>query len=317
VYNFGNFAEALAMPRKFQNISITFAKDAQCIGEQSKYLTTSISDDGQLITERIFQIGSEICKKISKDPDEVQALSHCDEISQENVKCLGKILNSRSDKLNQKSCVFVSFDENKLRIVQLDVSRLTPSVQIFPGQVCVIGGNNPRGKMFYVTELYSERILENYPFPSQRDLTEPISIVIASGPFTSGENLLFEHLDKLIENCQNNKPNILILTGTFFNAKTKLIFDLAAEIDEHFTKMLESVSERLGSDTKIIIVPSCDDINSSSCYPTRAYKLKKTLAAFANIFLATDPCTLDINGIKIAMTSTDITRHLEESEFCV
>lgn len=285
-------------------------------------MTTSMND-GQHIAERIFKIGHEFSKKILHDEktkgktntDDQVALSHCDELSQENVRCLGKIFcGGRADKLDQKSCTFIGFDENKMRVVQLDLSRLKPAAQIFPGEICVIGGNNPRGKNFAVTELYAERIIENCNYPSR--LTEMLNFVVASGPFTSDENLLFEYLEKLIENCQNNKPNVLILMGEFFNSKSKLIFDLATEVDEHFRKMLTSISERLGDDTKIVIVSSCHDINSSACYPTRPYAFKKDLGT-SNVFLAPDPCILDVNGIKIALTSVDVTQHLAESEFCM
>jgi DNA polymerase alpha subunit B len=89
------------------------------------------------------------------------------------------------------------------------------------------------------------------------------------------------------------------------------------ELDEHFKKMLNGISERIGNDTKVIIVSSGDDINSSACYPTRPYKLKHMLRPFPNLFMAPDPCIVDINGVQVAITSTDIAQHLSDSEYCV
>ncbi|KAG5670701.1 hypothetical protein PVAND_000948 [Polypedilum vanderplanki] len=317
--------------RNSQNILISLANlnGTQFLDEKVKYMTTAL-DDGEYVTDRIFKVGHEFSKKILCDAkakdiaddnefeDDRVALSHCDELSQEKVRCLGKIFcGGRTDKLDQKSCIFIGFDENKMRAVQLDLMRLKPSAQIFPGEICIISGSNPRGKTFSVTELHAERILQNCRLPSSHRLSEPINFVIASGPFTSDENLLFEYLDKLIENCQNNKPDVLILTGEFFNSKSKLIFDLATETDEHFRKMLVSISERLGEDTKVVVVSSVNDINGSACYPTRPYVFRKGLGTAQNIFLAPDPCILDINGIKIAVTSVDIIKHLADSEFCM
>lgn len=268
-------------------------------------------EDGQLMTERIFKIGEEITRKISPDV----ALTHCDELSQENVYCLGKIFyGGRGRKLDQKSALFIGFDENKLRTVQLDLSRFKTSASIFPGEICVIGGNNPRGKVFTVSELFNERLLSHSQLPTH--LNEPMTFVIASAPFTNDENLLFDPLEALIENCLNNKPNVLILTGAFLKSTSKLIFDLATEVDEHFRSMLTNISEKLGENTKIIVVASVDDINSSSCYPTRPYMFKNNNLP-PNIFLAPDPCILNINGIHIAITSVDITQHLADSEFCM
>lgn len=295
------------------------------IEERTKYMTVSAQDDGMLVAERIFNIGKEISKKILQDQNKKSteddegdqlALSHCDVMSHENVRCLGKIFCSgrSTDQLDQKSCIFIGFDENKSRVVQLDFSKLKPSVQVFPGEICIIGGNNPRGKTFYVNELYSERILENCELPTK--LNEPLHLVIASAPFTSSENLLFEYLEKLMVNCQNNKPDVLILTGAFLPIKSQLIFDVAMELDDHFRKMLAGISERVGEDTKVVIVSSAEDINSSACYPTRPYKLKK-LRPFPNLFMAPDPSIIDINGVQIGITSIDITQQLADAEYCV
>lgn len=320
---FGNFTSAAStLTKSTEKISINLANlfGTQWIDEKVKYMTASMND-GQYVTERIYQLGTEYTRKMlvdekRTDPNDRISLSHCDELTQDEVKTLGKIfIGGRADQLNQKSCTFIGFDENKLRVVQLDMTRMKPPVQIFPGQICVLGGTNPRGKSFTVSEIHAERILENCAYPLSR-LTEPLSFVIASGPYTSDDNLSFEYLDKLIENCQNNKPDVLILTGAFFNAKSQLIFDLATEVDEHFRKMINSISEKLGDGTQIIIVSSHDDINSSACFPTRSYEFKRGLNN-ANVFLAPDPCILNINGIKIGVTSVDVTKHLADSEFCM
>lgn len=320
VYSFGNYAAASAVTQNRKPTVSISIDEFKWIDEKAKYMTTSMVDDGQFVTERIFKVGSEISRKIlgdqnKNDKDDQLALTHCDELSQEIVQCMGKIFcGGRTNKLDQKSAIFIGFDENKMRTVQLDLSRLKPSASIFPGEICVVSGNNPRGKSFAVTEIYSERLLTQCQLPL--NLSEPLSFVIASAPFTIDDNLLFEPLEKLIENCQNNKPNVVILTGAFFKSSSKLIFDLATEVDEHFKKMLTDISVRLGEDTKIVVVASVDDINGAACFPTRPYHFKRG-GLPSNVFLVPDPCVLDINGIKIAVTSVDIAQHLADSEFCM
>lgn len=323
VYTFGNYLANSSEARNSQQVTIKMADmndGTQWIGERTKYMTVSAQDDGQLVAERIFNVGKEISQKILRDEgktDDQLVLSHCDVVSQETVRCLGKIFaGGRADKFDQKSCIFIGFDENKSRIVQLDFSKLKPSVQIFPGEICIIGGNNPRGKTFYVSELHSERMLENCEVPSRDLLKEPLHLVIASAPFTAQDNLLFEYLEKLMLNCQNNKPDVLILTGAFLPIKSQLIFDVALELDDHFKKMLAGISERVGEDTKVIIVSSVEDINSSACFPTRPYKLRK-LRPYPNLFMAPDPSVISINGVKIGITSVDITQQLADTEFCM
>lgn len=289
----------------------------QWISERTKYMTVSMQDETQFVIDRIHNIGKNISEKILRDkPGDVLVLSHCDEMSHENVRCLGKIFcGGRTEKLDQKSCIFIGLDESKSRIVQLDFSRMKPSVQVFAGEICIIGGNNPRGKTFYVNEIFSERILECSPLPTIKQIPQPIHLVIASAPFTSNDNLLFEYLEKLMVNCHNNKPDVLILTGAFLPIKSQTVFDVAMELDSHFKNMLAGISERVGDDTKVIIVSSVDDINSSACYPTSPYMLK-TLRSYPNLFMAPDPSIIDINGVHIGITSIDITQQLSDAEFC-
>lgn len=293
----------------------------QWIGERTKYMTVSTQDDGQLVAERIFNLGKEIAKKIlhdeNKSDDEQLTFSHCDVMSHENIRSLGKIFcGGRSNVLDHKSCVFIGFDENKSRIVQLDFSKLKSTAQLFPGEICVISGCNPRGKTFYVTDIYSERLLTNCSVPTPVDLPASLHLVVASAPFTATDNLLFEYLEKLMVNCQNNKPDVLILTGAFLPIKSRIILDVAMELDDHFKKMLAGISERVGDDTKVIIASSHEDINSSACFPTRPYKLKK-LRPYPNLFMAPDPSIIDINGIQIGITSVDVVQQLADSEFCM
>lgn len=312
-----------AEPRTAQKITIKMAElndGTQWIDEETKYMTVSVQDDGQLVTERIFQVGQEMMKRILRDENKSEAdgdellLTPCDVISQEHVRCLGKIFcGGRADRLDHKSCVFIGYDENKTRTVELDFSKLRPSVPVFPGEICIIGGNNPRGKTFYVTELHSERILEHCPAPSKLLLSQPLHMIFASAPFSAKDDLRFDFLEKLLAQCQTTRPDVVILTGAFLPSKWDLISDIAKELDEHFNDMLTSISERVGESTQVIVVASADDINSSCCYPTRPYKLRQ----HRNIFMAPDPSIIDINGIKIGITSADITQQLADSEFCV
>lgn len=324
VYTFGNYAASSVEVRNPQKVTVKMAElgdGTEWIDERTKYMTVSAQEDGQLMAERIFNVGKEISKKILRDENKPEGeqlvLSHCDAMSHENVRCLGKIFcGGQTDKLDQKSCVFIGFDENKMRIVQLDFTKMKQPVQVFPGEICIIGGNNPRGKIFYVTELFSERMLENCSPPAKNELTEPLHLVIASGPFTATDNLLFDYLEKLMVNCQNNKPDVVLLTGAFLPIKSQLLFDVAMELDEHFKKMLTGISERVGEDTKVVIVSSVDDINSSACFPTRPYKLKR-LRPYPNIFMAPDPSIIDVNGVQIGITSVDVTKQLADGEFCM
>lgn len=323
VCTFGNYVANAAEPRTAQKVSIKMANlndGTQWLGERTKYMTVSVQEDGQLVTQRIFEVGQDIVKRILHDQNDSGAnkdkltLTPCDVISQEHVHCLGKIFCAgRADRLDHKSCIFIGYDENKTRMVELNFSKLRPSVQVFPGEICIIGGNNPRGKTFYVTELYGERILEHCPPPSKSLLPQPLHMLLASAPFSAKEDLRFDLLEKILVECQSTKPDVVVLTGAFLPASWELISNIAKPLDDHFIDMLASISERVGEGTKVVIVASADDINGSCCYPTKPYNLRQ----YPNVFMAPDPSIIDVNGIRIGVTSADITQHLANAEFCV
>lgn len=138
-----------------------------------------------------------------------------------------------------------------------------------------------------------------------------LNIVVASAPFTSSDNLLYEFLDKLILYCSNNKPDLLLLTGPYLNQSSDLLAEIATNLDEHFEKMLQGIIDTVGNDTQIVVVASVDDINSSGIYPTPGYRLSRN---YPNLHLVSDPCTINVNGITIGLTSTDIFQHFLDAE---
>lgn len=327
VYNFGNYnaaSQQLETTASKQLVVIRLSTDSKYIGQDTKYLTSSVVLNGLLDANRVYEIGREISTKllnsqtasqrIDNDQEENEiTLGHCDEQTQEIVTCLGRIF-CEKNKLDTKSCLFVGFDEIRTRFVNLDFSKVKMPMSVFPGQVCLVRGNNPRGENFYVEKLIADRELENMEFPTKRNLTDGLSIIVASSPFSADDNLLYEHLNKLMLYCKNNKPDILILTGALLPANSNLLTDIATSMDEHLEKMLMGIFETVDNDTQICVVSSHDDINGSGVYPTHPYKISKT---HPNLHLLPDPCVVDVNGVTIALTSTDICQHITEAEFCM
>lgn len=303
-------------------LSIKLSQDSKFINQDTKYLTSSVVQNGLLDANRVFEIGREISTKLLKsqpktsakqeedeDDDEV-SLAHCNVQTEEVVKCLGRIYCEKS-KLDNKSCLFIGFDEIKSRYVHLDFSKVKVPLAVIPGQVCLVSGNNPRGDVFYVQEVIGERELEPVSPPNKEELPGSLSIVVASAPFTTEDNLLYDHLDKLMLYCKNNKPDVLILTGAFLSARSPLIMDIATTIDEHFEKMLMGILETVGNETHVLAVSANDDINSSGVYPTHPYRIGRT---HPNLHLLPDPCVVDIKGVQIGLTSMDVGQHISEAE---
>lgn len=63
--------------------------------------------------------------------------------------------------------------------------------------------------------------------------------------------------------------------------------------------------------TKIYIVSSSKDAFHMNFYPTPPYNSRRK---HANIHFVPDPTTLNINGIIIGVTSTDVLMHISQEE---
>ena len=70
----------------------------------------------------------------------------------------------------------------------------------------------------------------------------------------------------------------------------------------------------LPSFTQVIIVPSQRDACCDFVYPQPPPDLNITSP---NLTFASDPCVVEVNGVSVAMTSTDVLFHLSSEEVCL
>lgn len=66
------------------------------------------------------------------------------------------------------------------------------------------------------------------------------------------------------------------------------------------------------TETHVVIVSSYQDINSNFVYPTHPYEIQSN---YNNLHLVPDPCVIDINGVHIGLTSTDVIGHIADQEY--
>lgn len=65
------------------------------------------------------------------------------------------------------------------------------------------------------------------------------------------------------------------------------------------------------TETEVLIVSSSRDVISSMVYPTHPYTTRQT---YKNLSFLPDPCTIEINGVTIGISATDILSHICEVE---
>lgn len=104
------------------------------------------------------------------------------------------------------------------------------SFSFFPGQIVAVKGVNASGNYFAVSE-----ILEIPTLPitatlgsemtdiSSRLSAGPLTIMVASGPYTTDDNLRFEALDEICRRAVETCPDVLILMGPFIDSGHPLI----------------------------------------------------------------------------------------------
>ncbi|PHH61897.1 hypothetical protein CDD81_7761 [Ophiocordyceps australis] len=213
----------------------------------------------------------------------------------------------------------------------------------FPGQVVAVRGSNASGSEFVVDEVLSVPLLANAAssqsalaahrqrlMGTEHDEPAPLSILLASGPYTADDNVDYEPLDALCSQAAHGHVDALILAGPFVDADHPLVatgsFDLppdasysadTATMATVFRFLFAPALNRLASaspHTTIILVPSVRDVISKhvawpqDALPRRDLGLPKTARIVSN------PMTLSINEVVMGLCSQDILYQLRAEE---
>lgn len=217
---------------------------------EQEYMYDTMLQKSSIAADRLFDIGEDICKKLILDfPNSTEnlfdSLTHVDLSSQEKVKCIGRICSDSDYKLDRNSTILIGADEMKLRTVRLNFDQMNSSISLFPGQIVFAQGMNPRGDIMFVDAIHAKRMLTNAEMPK---IDENLSIVMASGPYTSNNDLSYEPLNELLAYCKINKPDVLIMIGPFLDANHPLIVDctMKTTFETFFDSLISRIADAIG-----------------------------------------------------------------------
>ena len=191
-------------------------------------------------------------------------------------------------------------NETILKHMPVDLSRL-PSYSFFPGQMIAFRGTRVKNTMriTHIIDPPSHTPAETMLQP----LSQPLQILVVSGPFSAADKV-----ESLVKYVGDAKPNLMILIGPFVDIRD---FDACVnrDDDETFVKTFVSRLCKAGAE-KVIVVSSMHDLNAVNVVPTPALPLDHPKAiSFPN------PCFFEVNGIRFAVTSVDILKHMMKQEF--
>ncbi|KAI5840173.1 DNA polymerase alpha subunit B N-terminal-domain-containing protein [Morchella snyderi] len=258
-----------------------------------------------------------------------EAFGNPSTVSPAEVVAVGRIVSDSLDgKLNHASVLL----EASRRMgagarvpLKLDAVK---SFSFFPGQIVAVRGINASGAYFAVTE-----ILDIPPLPLPASTAEalaesasrlagaPLAVVVASGPYTTEDNLDFEALDELCERAARERPDVVILTGPFIDSEHPLVktgdFDLeheqGAPIDDLFRERVSTKIQKIKNSMVILIPAVTDAISAHVAYPQDVIK-KRFLDLPSNVRRLPNPATFSLNEVVFAVSTPDILLHLSSAE---
>lgn len=224
------------------------------------------------------------------------------------------------------------------------------SCQFFPGQIVAIRGINASGEYFSVNEILDVPLLA--PAASQPSTLETfnerlgvtedddhkvpskaLNMIVASGPYTADDNVAFEPLHALCQKAEQTCADMLILIGPLFDTEHPLLasgdFDLpddpsiepdrATLVDAFrnlIAKPLQALAQVVPSIT-IVVIPSTRDLmNKHVSWPQDNLPGKK-LGLPKQVKMVSNPVTVSINEIVVAISAQDILYELRREEIVV
>ncbi|KAL1514233.1 hypothetical protein ABEB36_003521 [Hypothenemus hampei] len=194
--------------------------------------------------------------------------------------------------------------------IELTLSEMQ-KYSLFPGQTVIVEGSLNAPFQTWMTEkIYSDSII-NFPVepPIKKD---GIHIIVACGPFTIKDNLLFDPLNDLLHYIKKHKPDVVLLTGPFYDNNNEAVEndELQQSCDAFFLDLIDNLMREVG-ETHVIIVPSMKEPHQFPVFPTPPYR---TDQKYENLSFMNDPCMVDINGLVIGISTADILFDLGRSE---
>jgi DNA polymerase alpha subunit B len=308
-------------------------------------MAMKLSEASEVLDDKIDEFRELIREHMNLDEN---AFGNPNFESPNEIIAVGRIASDTSEgKLNTAALVLEgSRRYGSGRRVPLNVDGLI-KYNFFPGQIVALRGTNASGDAFVVSEILSLPLL-NQPATkpdeldainaryldtpdSDPDNLRPLTILIASGPYTTDQNLDFAPLHTFLDNAASSYADSIILLGPFLDAEHPQIrtgdFDLPPSANpdsasltdlfrHHISAALQDFSRRLPT-CNVILVPSLRDAHHHhAAFPQDKF-VKKELglgAAGKMVQCVTNPMTLSMNELTVGMSSIDVLDMLRREE---
>jgi DNA polymerase alpha subunit B len=298
-----------------------------------KGLAMKLSESSEILDDRIDAF-TELIQSHHQLPDSVfgnpAAQSTAEIVAVGRIAC-----DTPNGKLNAASlCLETSRRMGAGMRVPLRMNEL--GFDLFPGKIVAVRGTNVSGEYFSVTEVLpmpslpvaasipDEFDAHNARLTSGDGEARPLSLLLGSGPYTTDSDLSFAPLHALLTKAEEEKSDVLILTGPFLDLEHPLVasgdFEPylpsdakiepdRATINDVFRILVSQPMQRLVQAVPtitIIMVPSVKDVISKHVSWPQDRFPKPALGLPKQVQVVTNPIILSINEMIVGISSQDV-----------
>jgi len=275
--------------------------------EPYRYMNNRVASRAEALEQRLEELQTAITTQHKVEPTPFNFPT------QDDVIAVGRVA-SEEAQLDETCVVLESnrqFGKARVKVLLNEINQYS----LFPGQIIGSHGFNPTGKLFIAKKFYELAPLPFYQ-PIKAPKFRPFNVLVASGPWTSSDNLEFSFMQTLLQEVQSDEPNLLILIGPFIDEKhPQLQPELQTKTyQEVFMEKVYKKLRNLEKSTKTILVPSLRDLTHNYyVYPQPPFH-SSLISKLDGIESVSNPCTMLVNGVSIGVTSHDIIKQLAAEE---
>ncbi len=264
---------------------------------QSTYMMNTLLKRVHYLEERIVRLENLMEAQIH--PRKVRSIaSACQDLS---IFCGRICCDTEGGRLNAQSLILEgSIASSRGARVKLDVHSCE-GYRLFPGQVIAVVGKNPTGFC-----IVAQEILYSFPFSDQDQAdeeTHSFDMVVACGPYTPTDSMMYEPLKAIAEYCEKEKPDILMLVGPFVDQDHPSISKgtVDAAFDDIFeVKVMEEI-RALEEYTKVLIMPSVRDVHHDVAFPQQPFEISED----SKVASLSNPASIRYAGTALSCSSVD------------
>jgi DNA polymerase alpha subunit B len=278
-----------------------------------RFMYERLRDRAAVLDETICRVGDQLVRGLGRQEEPLLDLAST---HPEPGLAVGRVQCDGEGRLNSNSVVLQgSMDTCGGAALPLDLSQV-PQFSLFPGQVVAADCTNPNGSRL-VAQAVHPGPATGEPAGEGPAPGTVLTVLAASGPFTTSDSAGLEPLEDFLAVVQAEKPGLVVMFGPFLDSKNVAIVENDKNFDAQWHDVLSKISKQTaGLETEVVLVPSARDVHGLPVYPQPPYQEAPGTAALLrpNLRCLSDPASLTVSGVSIGLSATDILFHLGKEE---